>query len=444
MSNLGSNSSMANSDMPRNVRPFRKSSRKGLTIIIKIGTSSICDEVTHFTKLSTLSQLVETIVELKNNGNEVVLVTSGAVGTGLRRLNQATKPKVISKIQAIAAVGQGRLMSQYDDLFGQFNQPIAQVLLTRNDLTERSQYLNACATFEELLNMNVVPIVNENDTISVAELRFGDNDTLSAITAGMVNADYLFLLTDVDALYTDNPRINPDSKAIREVDDISKLRNEISVKSSGSSLGTGGMATKLIAAELATAAGCKTVILSGSQPKDIIKVINYSIENPEKPPLIGTHFKAKENPMVDRKWWIMYGLATNGKLYIDKGAVNAIALHKSSLFAAGIKEIEGNFNAHQSVLMLYKYTNENGEVIKEVEVGKGLVNYTSSEINRIKGHKSKDIYKLLGYMDSDFVIHRANISIILTEEDKSLIGLDEKCNCNDMDKNNEKNGNQEQ
>jgi glutamate 5-kinase len=419
-----SNSSIT--DSQRNLRPFRNSSRKGLTIIIKIGTSSICDEVTHFTKLSTLSQLVETIVELKNKGNDVILVTSGAVGTGLRRLNQATKPKVISKIQAIAAVGQGKLMSQYDDLFDQFNQPIAQVLLTRNDLTERSQYLNACATFEELLNMDVVPIVNENDTISVAELRFGDNDTLSAITAGMVNADYLFLLTDVDALYTDNPRINPESKAIHEVDDISKLRSEISFTSSGSSLGTGGMATKLIAAELATSAGCKTVILSGKRPGDIIKVIDYAKEHPNEPPIIGTHFKAKAEPMVDRKWWIMYGLATNGKLIIDKGAVSAIALHKSSLFAAGIKEVEGNFNAHESVLMVYKHKEEDGS-FTEIEIGKGLVTYTSTEINRIKGHKSKDIYNLLGYMDSDFVIHRANIAIMLTDENKRKINLEEQC-----------------
>jgi len=193
------------------------------------------------------------------------------------------------------------------------------------------------------------------------------------------------------------------------------------------------MATKLIAAELATSAGCKTVILSGKRPGDIIKVIDYAKEHPNEPPIIGTHFKAKAEPMVDRKWWIMYGLATNGKLIIDKGAVSAIALHKSSLFAAGIKEVEGNFNAHESVLMVYKHKEEDGS-FTEIEIGKGLVTYTSTEINRIKGHKSKDIYNLLGYMDSDFVIHRANIAIMLTDENKRKINLEEQCTCKD-DKN---------
>ncbi|KAJ2048446.1 Glutamate 5-kinase, partial [Coemansia sp. S2] len=171
-------------------------SGKSLTIVLKLGTSSICDSVTHMPMLANLSLMVETIVKLKELGHRVVLVSSGAVGLGMRRLGIPVKPKELAVIQAIAAVGQGRLMALYDDLFGQLAQPVAQVLLTRNDLSQRTQYLNACNTFEALLEMNVVPIVNENDTVSLGEIRFGDNDTLSAITAGMVHADYLFLLTD--------------------------------------------------------------------------------------------------------------------------------------------------------------------------------------------------------------------------------------------------------
>ncbi|KAJ2488641.1 Glutamate 5-kinase, partial [Coemansia sp. RSA 2052] len=213
--------------------------------------------------LASLSMMVETIVKLKELGHRVVLVSSGAVGLGLRRLDMPVKPKELAVIQAIAAVGQGRLMALYDDLFGQLAQPVAQVLLTRNDLSQA------------LLEMNVVPIVNENDTVSLGEIRFGDNDTLSAITAGMVHADYLFLLTDVDCLYTDNPRRNPNAKPVTNVADIKALRDAVDVSSAGSAVGTGGMATKLIAAELATAAGVTTVITRGSTPQKVIDIIEF-------------------------------------------------------------------------------------------------------------------------------------------------------------------------
>ncbi|KAG0075940.1 hypothetical protein BGZ92_002648 [Podila epicladia] len=257
----------------------RPPAKDSLTIVIKLGTSSICDEVTHFPLLSTLSLIVETILKLKAQGHRVVLVTSGAIGVGLRRLNLPSKPKDLAQVQAIAAVGQGRLMSLYDDLFSQFNQPIAQILLTKNDLADRTQYLNACNTIDALLEMGVVPIVNENDTISVSEIRFGDNDTLSAITAGMIHADYLFLMTDVDCLYTDNPRSNPDAKPVLVVDDIAALKEKVSVATAGSSLGTGGMVTKLIAAELATAAGVTTVISRGSTPQRIFQIISQPIQH---------------------------------------------------------------------------------------------------------------------------------------------------------------------
>ncbi|KAM3585802.1 Glutamate 5-kinase [Umbelopsis sp. WA50703] len=382
-------------------------STDSLTIVIKIGTSSICDEKTHFPLLSNLSMIVETILQLKARGHRVVLVSSAAVGTGLRRLNIDVKPKKLAAIQAIAAVGQGRLMSLYDDLFGQFNQPIAQILLTKNDLADRSQYLNAVNCFEELLDMGVVPIVNENDTISSAEIRFGDNDSLSAIAAGMVKADYLFLMTDVDCLYTDNPRTNPLAEPVWKCDDIQALREKIVVSAPGTSLGTGGMVTKLIAAELATAAGVTTVIARGSTPHNILKIITDESELP-----LHTRFTAQDNPLIDRKWWILHGLKSAGAIFVDKGAYHAIvAKQRSSLLAAGIVKVEGEFAAQQSALVVHETTDESGQT-KIIEIGKGLVNYSSIEIALVKGHKSSEIADILGYVDSDCIMNRDNLVII--------------------------------
>jgi len=206
----------------------------------------------------------------------VVLVSSGAIGVGLKRMDMASRPKSVSGKQALAAIGQGRLIALWDNLFGQLGQPIAQVLLTRGDISDRTRYLNAVNTLSELLSMGVVPIINENDTISVSEIKFGDNDTLSAITSSMLHADYLFLLTDVDSLYTANPRKDPSARAIEIVESVSAIRSQVSTATLGSSLGTGGMETKLIAAEIATAAGVATVITSSKDPTAIFRIIAYN------------------------------------------------------------------------------------------------------------------------------------------------------------------------
>ena len=375
-------------------------------IVIKLGTSSICDEKSFYPKLASLSALVETVVKLRINGHQVLVVTSGAVGVGLRRMNFTERPKALSQIQATAAVGQGRLMALYDTLFGQFDVPIAQILLTRENLADRCQYKNACLTLKELLQWNVVPIINENDSVSNAEIRFGDNDTLSAIAAGMVHADYLFLLTDVDCLYTDNPRVNPDAKPVRVVQNIASLRQQVNVASSGSSIGTGGMVTKLVAAELATAAGCAMMILRGANPHLIIDAIEEirQSNNSSFQPSIGTLFLAKPNPMNDRKWWIRYGLAPAGALYVDDGAARAIAVNKSSLFAVGITRVEGDFDALQSVRIFASTNNATA-----VEIAKGVVNYSSTDIRRICGKNSAQIADILGYIDTEYVVYRGNI-----------------------------------
>ncbi|KAI8820000.1 Aspartate/glutamate/uridylate kinase [Fimicolochytrium jonesii] len=420
------------------------------TIVLKLGTSSICSETTFNPRLATLSLLVETVVSLRDAGHKVVIVSSGAVGTGLRRLGIGKRPKHLAVSQAVAAVGQGRLMAMYDQLFGHFGVPIAQVLLTRDCLSERSQYLNARNTFRELLSLNVIPIVNENDTVSSSELRFGDNDTLSAITAGMVHAEYLFLLTDVECLYTDNPRTNPDARPVRLVTDIAELRRSVRVDAPGSMLGTGGMVTKLIAADLASAAGCRTIITLGSSPHLIPQILNEIRANPptttsttsedgtvthttthHHEPTTGTHFLPRPNHALldDRKWWILHSLAVAGTLYIDAGAVQALTRRqRSSLFAVGVVSVAGDFNAQQCVriVTIVKSSTsptdaEGGE--EEVEIAKGLVNYSSTEIARIKGRKSSEIEGLLGYADSDCLVHRDNIVIVERDVDVGRIVL---------------------
>ncbi|CAO3623457.1 unnamed protein product [Cunninghamella blakesleeana] len=399
----------------RNAQNTHRPTKSSLTLVIKVGTSSICDEKTHYPLLGNLSRIVETIINLKQMGHRVVLVTSAAVGTGLRRLNLHEKPKKLATVQvkhAVAAVGQGRLMSMYDDLFGQFNQPVAQILLTKNDLADRSQYLNAVNCMEELLDMGVVPIVNENDTISVSEIKFGDNDTLSAITAGMVKSDYLFLMTDVDCLYTDNPRTNPNARPIKVCEDIEALRQEVNVSSMGSKLGTGGFRTKIIAAELATAAGVTTIIARGSTPEQIIPIISDT-----QPAPLHTRFIAQPKPLIDRTWWILHGLHTAGTIVIDADIAEEIAdgapkqTSPISLFANSIARVEGNFVEHQAVRMVAQHTS-NG-VKDVVTIGKGIVNYSSAEILRIMKAEENNIVDSLGYKDADCIISRENIAICL-------------------------------
>lgn len=423
-----------------------------LRIVIKLGTSSIVDEKTHEPMLFILSNIVSTAVKLHKSGHKVIIVSSGAVGVGLRRMNYEKRPKRSAQIQALAAIGQCRLMTLWDQLFELFGQPIAQILLTRNDIADRTQYLNAQNTFRELLEIGVIPIVNENDTISLSEIKFGDNDTLSAITAAMVHAHYLFLMTDVDCLYDKNPRNHPDAKAIEVVNDISALQADVS--SAGSSLGTGGMSTKIVAARLATSAGVTTVIARSSNPGNIIKIVEYvqnlkpskkittssrpvSPEDPSSPktekykslpdttkvePInsapIHTRFIASENPIRDRHFWILHGLTPHGTLYIDVGAHFALK-NRAGLFAAGVVDVEGNFAQFEAVRIVEidcrtkDTSTENLKICKSLgaEVGRALVNYSAAEIARIKGAGSSDIQNILGYADSEYVALRENVSL---------------------------------
>ena len=360
------------------------------TLVIKIGTSSLTSSETGNLALSTIATLVEVLSELRQAGHRVVLVSSGAVGVGCARLGLSERPKVMAVKQAVAAVGQGRLMRIYDDFFTAMQQPIAQVLLTRGDLVERNRYVNAYRTFHELLNLNVIPVVNENDTVAVDELKFGDNDTLSALVAGLVDADWLFLLTDVDRLYTANPRTNPDAKPIEVVHDIDAL--EVDTSHAGSQWGTGGMETKISAARIASGAGVRTIIMSSNTPRNLFKILAGES--------IGTRFEPQDNPITARQRWIAHGMVPSGKLYLDDGAMNAIALAGKSLLPAGIIGIDGEFQREDTV----RICNLHGQ-----EIARGLVNYTSKELQKIRGHRSVEVTQLLGYDGDETVVHRDNL-----------------------------------
>jgi len=366
---------------------------KPQTLVIKIGTSSLNNPETGLLAISTIATLVETLSRLRSQGHEVVLVSSGAVGTGCARLGLKERPRTMAMKQAVAAVGQGRLMRVYDDFFTTLNQPIAQVLITRSDLVQRSRYVNAYRTFRQLLKLGVIPIVNENDTLAVEELKFGDNDTLSAMVASLVEADWLFLLTDVDRLYSADPRSNPEAQPISRVANLKDLEVlQVQVGDRGSVWGTGGMATKIAAARIAITAGIRTVITEGRSPQNIEKVLAGDS--------LGTQFEPDPQPQTARKRWIAHGLIPAGKLYLDGGAVRAIAHAGKSLLAAGISEVEGEFHSRDAVQLCDGQGNE---------IARGLVNYDSLELQQIRGHQSDEIAKILGYEGAETVIHRDNL-----------------------------------
>ncbi|QSJ18274.1 glutamate 5-kinase [Nostoc sp. UHCC 0702] len=363
------------------------------TIVVKIGTSSLTQPGTGQLALSTIATLVETLCYLRQQDHRVILVSSGAVGVGCARLGLTERPKAIALKQAVAAVGQGRLMRVYDDLFTTLQQPIAQVLLTRSDLVQRSRYLNVYNTFGELLGLGVIPVVNENDTVAVDELKFGDNDTLSALVASLVQADWLFLLTDVDRLYSADPRSVPDARPIALVSNMKELAElGIQTGTQGSQWGTGGMVTKISAARIAIAAGVRTVITEGRFPGNIKKILQGE-------PL-GTHFQPQPEPTSARKRWIAYGLLPAGKLYLDAGAIAAIAQAGKSLLAAGIKAVEGEFDTQEAVQLCDTSGNE---------IARGLVNYSSDELQKIRGCHSREIPTILGYIGAETVVHRDNL-----------------------------------
>ena len=367
---------------------------KAKRIVVKVGTSTITypNGKTNFTQIERLARELS---DLSNQGKEIILMTSGAVAVGVNRLGLAEKPRTIPGKQAAAAVGQGILMHVYEKLFAEYGQVVAQVLLTKIDAVDRHRYTNSRNTFQALLEQKVIPIVNENDAVALDELKIGDNDNMSALVAGIVDADVDIILSDVAGLYTANPQSHPDATLLSEVWDITP---EIEASASGTANknAVGGMFTKLQAAKTAVSSGINLVIASGQERNVITRILNGED--------VGTLFVSKENRLQFRKRWLAFGARIMGKLIVDDGC--ACAIHKAggcSILPAGITEVEGCFEAGNTISVVDKAGRE---------IARGLTNYSFDELCKIKGVKTLEIEEILGHKHFDEVIHRDNLVIL--------------------------------
>jgi glutamate 5-kinase len=339
--------------------------------------------------------LVRDLAELHQQGKEIVVVSSGAVASGMTRLGLKERPKTIPEKQALAAVGQIKLMALYEKHFSRFDQNVAQVLLTHEDLANRQRYLNAKHTFQTLLDLSIIPVVNENDTVAVEEMKFGDNDHLSALVATLLEADLLVVLSDVEGVYDRDPRVDVGAELIPVIENIKSIKTKLAGKSQ-SRFGTGGIATKLDAAEKAAAAGIPTLIASGLETGVLKKVFD-----PDKE--CGTWVLPDENRLANRKHWIAYNLKPSGDIVVDDGAVEALMHKGRSLLPSGLKNVHGSFGVGECVRCL----DAGGR-----EFARGLVNYSAQELERIKGLHTSKIEKILGYKAYDEIIHRDDLVLV--------------------------------
>ncbi|MEJ2200762.1 MAG: glutamate 5-kinase [Desulfuromonadaceae bacterium] len=358
-------------------------------ILVKVGSGVISGNDGLDT--DTIVHLTQDLETLLQRGYEVVLVSSGAVAAGKGDLGILGRPHTIPLKQAAAAIGQSRLISIYEKAFQNNSRKVAQVLLTRDDLANRRRYLNARNTLVTLLDYGIIPIINENDTVVVEEIRFGDNDNLSAMVTNLIEASLLIILSDVDGLYDRDPRNHPDARLIHEVERITP-EIELAAGSEGSVLGTGGMATKIKAAKRASLYGVGTVIINGRIPGLLPRLLEGE--------QLGTYFHPARNRMAAKKHWIAFTKKPRGKLFIDDGAVTALTEKGKSLLPSGIRGVEGGFNRGDSV----RLCGMNGE-----EFAKGVINYSLTELLRIMGRKSTEIEGILGYKYGDEIVHRDNL-----------------------------------
>jgi glutamate 5-kinase len=364
-------------------------------IVIKLGSSIVTNDGDGLDE-KCLSSLIKQISILNSQNKKVILVSSGAIAAGLRKLGVKKRPKVLSELQSAAAVGQMDLVRIYEELFSDNNLISAQILLTHSDLSDRKRYLNARSTIFNLIKNNVIPVINENDTVASEEIRFGDNDSLAAMVANLIEADLLVLLTDQDGLFSSDPRDDNNAKLIRHsyVDD--KNLNDLA-SGTKSTIGTGGMATKILAARRAALSGAHTIIASGKRNNILV-----DLSNDED---IGTFLQSREVKLVARKKWLADNLKSNGKIYIDQGAEKALIYKGKSLLAVGIIKVIGTFDRGEVI----QCVNESGH-----EILKGLVNYNSEEVKKIIGVSSDKIESILGYVNESSLIHRDNMIIIPT------------------------------
>ncbi len=340
-----------------------------------------------------LEVLVQQVVQLKQNGHEIVLVSSGAVAEGMTRMGWLQRPKTVHKLQAAAAIGQMGLIQAYESRFQRLGEHTAQVLLTHDDVANRKRYLNARTSLRTLIDLGIVPIVNENDTVATDEIRLGDNDTLSGLVSNLIEADLLVILTDQAGLYESDPRKNPAAKLVAEAEAGDQTLRAYAGQ--GGSLGRGGMQTKLRAAKIAAQSGTNTII-AGGEDKDVL----LQIARGDK---IGTLLRAGREGIAAKKQWLANQASTRGDLVIDDGALRALREQGKSLLAVGITEVRGNFKRGEIVACL----NQQGK-----EIARGLINYSALETTRLIGKNSDEFETILGYIDADELIHRDNLILV--------------------------------
>ena len=362
-------------------------------LVVKVGSSLVTNEGRGLDH-AAVARWAEEIAQLTREGREVVLVSSGAIAEGIKRLGWATRPRAIHDLQAAAAVGQMGLVQAYETAFAQFGLHTAQVLLTHEDMADRKRYLNARTTLRTLLDLKVITIINENDTVTTDEIRVGDNDTLGALVANLIEADVLILLTDQPGLYTADPRRDPKATLVQEAH-AGDPALEAMAGGVGSALGRGGMLTKVLAAKRAARSGASTIIAFGREPNVLTRLAAGEA--------IGTALLAPSGSLAARKQWLADHVQLAGKLTLDPGAVRALAADGKSLLPIGVVAVDGNF--------------ERGEVVgcygpDGQEIARGLVNYGAQDTARILRKPSSEIEAILGYVDEAELIHRDNLVLL--------------------------------
>ncbi|MCK5720608.1 MAG: glutamate 5-kinase [Thiomargarita sp.] len=362
--------------------------------VIKIGSALLTNDGQGLDKTAIKNWVTQIATLCQQHNIEVVMVSSGAIAEGMTRLNWKQRPTALHQLQAAAAVGQMGMVQVYESFFQQHGMQTAQILLTHDDLTNRQRYLNARSTLRTLINLGVIPIINENDTVTTEEIHFGDNDTLGSLVANLIEADLLVILTDQQGLYESDPRVNPEANLIQA--GYAGDPNFFTMASStGGKLGRGGMLTKLNAAKLAARSGTTTLIAPGYVPNVLTEI--FTGKN------IGTLLLPKQAQLVARKQWLASHLKTKGQLYLDNGAVEALLYNGKSLLAIGVTQIIGTF--------------KRGEVVacfdsQQQEIARGLINYSAEETQKILGYASNQIEQILGYIDEQELIHRDNLVLL--------------------------------
>jgi glutamate 5-kinase len=371
----------------------RRTLGKARRIVVKVG-SSILATVEKGLLYEVFSHLAKEISDLKRKGYEIVLVSSGAIAAGMEKLGYKTRPRSITQKQATAAVGQGRLMNIYEGYFSRYQQMVAQILLTHDDLSHRRRFLNARNTLLTLLELGIIPIINENDTVVVDEIKFGDNDNLSALITNLIEADLLIILTDIEGLCDADPRYNPQARCISLVEDIDADMGKV-VGDTDGEWNVGGMVSKIEAARKVSRSGIPTVIACGTREG----VLHQILKGKE----IGTLILPKKEALSSRKHWIAFNLKPKGDVVVDEGAKKAIAQKGKSLLPSGVVKVRGAFDRGDPVSCLGP---------RGKEFARGLVNYSATELEKIKGLKTEQIETALGYKYSDEIIHRDDLVLL--------------------------------